>query len=141
MGIFSQDEEPGWSDVIHLEEQVKELKAENKRLKECNEELTSDNLNTIQEMDNERRRVEQLKQDIEAYKQSEQEAQEIIAELKYDNKQLKNTGEVLFQTNKLFIELVQDIKNIAKETIDKRPHSDNSIFENIVSLIYERTGM
>ena len=105
MGIFSQDEEPGWSDVIHLEEQV-----------------------------------EKLKQDIEAYKQSEQEAQEIIAELKYDNKQLKNTGEVLFQTNKLFIELVQDIKNIAKETIDKRPHSDNSIFENIVSLIYERTG-
>lgn len=85
--------------------------------------------------------TEKLKQDIEAYKQSEQEATEIIAELKYDNKQLKDTGEVLFQTNKLFIELIQDIKNIAKETIDKRPHSDNSIFENIVSLIYERTGI
>lgn len=33
MGIFSQDEEPCWSDVIYLEKQVKELKAENEKLK------------------------------------------------------------------------------------------------------------
>lgn len=39
MGIFSQDEEPSWSDIIHYEEQVKELKAENARLKEENEIL------------------------------------------------------------------------------------------------------
>lgn len=32
MGIFSQDEDPNWSDVIYYEEQVKELKAENARL-------------------------------------------------------------------------------------------------------------
>jgi tetratricopeptide (TPR) repeat protein len=54
MGIFSQDEEPGWSDVIHLEEQV-----------------------------------EKFKQDIEAYKQSEQEASEIIVELKEEVRQLQ----------------------------------------------------
>ena len=33
--------------------------------------------------------TEKLKQDIEAYKQSEQEASEIIAELKAENEKLK----------------------------------------------------
>lgn len=33
--------------------------------------------------------LEKLKQDIEAYKQSEQEASEIIAELKAENEKLK----------------------------------------------------
>lgn len=35
------------------------------------------------------KQIEKLKQDIEAYKQSEQEAEEIIAELKYKNEELK----------------------------------------------------
>lgn len=54
---------------------MEDLKQENERLKECIQELTSDNLNTIQEMDNERRRVEQLKEVNE-------KLQEILQEIK-----------------------------------------------------------
>lgn len=95
MGIFSHDEDPCWSDVIYLEEQVKELKAENERLKESNEELTSDNLNTIQEMDNERRRVEQLKEENELLREENLEEQKQYTEVVSANaqkiRQLKHT--------------------------------------------------
>ena len=56
---------------------MEDLKQENERLKECIQELASDNLNTIQEMDNERRRVEQLKEKNEKYEETLQEIKAI----------------------------------------------------------------
>lgn len=45
-------------------------------------------------------KIAELKQDIEAYKRSEQEASEIIAELKAENEKLKAQLEVLEEDNK-----------------------------------------
>lgn len=56
---------------------MEDLKQENERLKECIQELASDNLNTIQEMDNERRRVEQLKEENEKLQETLQEIKAI----------------------------------------------------------------
>ena len=58
---------------------MEDLKQENERLKECIQELASDNLNTIQEMDNERRRVEQLKEKNEKYEETLQEIKAIVS--------------------------------------------------------------
>ena len=37
-------------------------------------------------------------------------------------------------------EVVNRIKEIVQETINKRPHSDNQIFENILEVIKEADG-
>lgn len=37
-------------------------------------------------------------------------------------------------------DVVDEIKEIVQETINKRPHSDNTIFENILEIIKEADG-
>jgi hypothetical protein len=39
MGIFSHDEEPDWSDIASLQEQIAKLEKENKKLKAEKKEL------------------------------------------------------------------------------------------------------
>lgn len=37
-------------------------------------------------------------------------------------------------------DVIERIKEIVQETINKRPHSDNTIFENILEVIKEADG-
>lgn len=78
-----------------------EIKAENEHLKECVQELASDNLNTIQEMDNERRRVEQLREKNEKY---EETLREIKVICDYEN-EYNSIG-------------IDDYKKIIKDIVD-----------------------
>lgn len=39
MGIFSQDEQPDWSDIVSLQKQIGDLEKENKKLKDEKKEL------------------------------------------------------------------------------------------------------
>lgn len=98
-------------------EELKGLKVENKRLKECNEELTSDNLNTIQEMDNERRRVEQLKEENETLKITREK---LLGDLYITEESLKDYEEHYNrseQEKERYYQTLQEIKEIAEKVM------------------------
>lgn len=97
--------------------------------------------------------IAELKQDIEAYKQSEQEATEIIAELKHTLDCKNGTIETLKAENEKLIEdlgiankyvnkyhqTLQEIKNILLQAMDVKSNAYNHFLkvEQAIDLITE----
>lgn len=71
--------------------------------------------------------IEKLKQDIEAYKQSEQEASEIIAELKAENDRLKEENVKLLFGKGALVEFCNKLTQI----IDEKKESENKLLQTL----------
>lgn len=84
---------------------------------------------------------------ITAFEQSEQEAQEIIADLKTKNMQfscpncgeklLDATGSQLYEERCNFRDGLISIQDFIKDAINKRPHSNNALLEHINNIAKE----
>lgn len=137
---LDKDVQEKFNTILKLEDEIKSLQ-------EKYETLKSDNLSTIQELDNERRLNE-------AYKQSEVEGKEIIAELKADNKELikrQNVFNILKTIDKYkqcTDKIEKEIKGLCKrcaldfkvedpDSIPNKEYCDDAHCYNILQLIQE----
>lgn len=114
MGIFSNDEEPIWSDVFALQDKLKRLQEENKRLQmlscaNCGEKYLSPDGSELYEKN------VQLQKENEELKEMPSKEPKAMQAFQTAYSGLKKDNEVLWGMVKDYKTALEEIKEIAKE--------------------------
>ena len=122
------------NDMFYIKEQAETIKRD---FDEIEAELSEENI--VQKL---LKRIEKLESELEIYKQSEQEAGEIIAELKHENEQLKDVAcdaiieqEILIKQVNTYRASLEEIRKIL--SISEMPPADEDNLITATELMIE----